>query len=278
MSNIYEDGKIYRLICIDGRYYYGSTTQKLNLRFNAHKQSGKTSPDTQVYKYINMIGWKNVEIELVEDFPCETKQELNAREDFYIKAAKDDELCLNFNRAYVSKAEKKENMKQYYEEHKEEIIESHKIYNKENKDKVDEYQANYRKENAEKRREYTRQYTEEHHEEVKAAKREHYQKNKERLLAENKQYVAENREKVSARKLAWAHRKREENAETIAEERAKKREARTKKSEARIEHDNTIVQCECGGSYQNYRKKRHDSSKLHMAYAATIIPLSEVVA
>lgn len=277
MSNIYELGKIYRLLAKDGHYYIGSTTQALNLRRNKHRNDSDLFPERKVYKYFNTVGWENVIIELVEAYPCETKQELNKREDHHLKLSLDNKLCLNCNRSSVPYEEKKENMKEYYEEHKEDIMDYQRFYGAINKDKVDEYQANYRKEHAEKRREYTRQYTEEHHEEVKATKREHYQKNKERLLAENKQYVAENREKVRARKLAWAHKKREENAETITEERAKKREAREKKSEARIEHDNTVVQCECGGSYQNYRKKRHDSSKHHMAYAATIIPPSEVI-
>ena len=41
---------------------------------------------------------------------------------------------------------------------------------------------------------------------------------------------------------------------------------RQKKQEERIEYDNTIITCECGGTYQNYRKKRHDLSKKHVNY------------
>lgn len=270
MSNIYTSGKIYRLICIDGHYYIGSTTQKLNLRFNAHKQSGKVSPETQVYKYINSVGWDKVEIELLEEYPCKTKKELSAREDYYIKAALDNTLCLNTIRSYTTKEEKLENMKEYYQEHKEEIMDYQRFYGTVNKEKVDEYQENYRKENAEKRREYTRKYNEEHPEWKKQYRKEYVEKNKEKVTEAHKKYVQENKEKVSARKLAWALRKREENADTIVEERAKKREARKQKSAARIEHDNTIVKCECGGSYQNYRKKRHDNSKTHLAYAAKL--------
>lgn len=267
---MYEHGKIYRLLAKDGHYYVGSTTQSLNLRRNKHKNDSNLFPERKAYKYFNTVGWENVTIELVEAYSCKTKKELNAREDFHIKAAKDDELCLNVNRAHVTKEEKLENMKEYYQEHKEEIMDYQRFYGAVNKEKVDEYQENYRKDNAEKRREYTRQYTEEHHEEVKAAKREYYKNNKEKIAEARKIYDKENREKIRNRQRAWEHRKREENAEAIAEERAKKREARKKKSEARVEHDNTIVKCECGGSYQNYRKKRHDSSKLHMVYIAKL--------
>jgi len=34
----------------------------------------------------------------------------------------------------------------------------------------------------------------------------------------------------------------------------------------RIKHDRTIIQCICGGSYQNYQKKRHEENKKHMAF------------
>ena len=38
----------------------------------------------KLYEYINDIGWDNVTIELIEEYPCETKKELNTREKYYI--------------------------------------------------------------------------------------------------------------------------------------------------------------------------------------------------
>ena len=55
MSNKYNNGKIYKLVCEDGCYYIGSTIQKLNLRFNSHKKSSKKVP-CRVYDHINTMG------------------------------------------------------------------------------------------------------------------------------------------------------------------------------------------------------------------------------
>ena len=49
----------------------------------------------------------------------------------------------------------------------------------------------------------------------------------------------------------------------IAEEREKKKQINEQKKQDRINHDRTIIKCSCGGSYQNYQKKRHEESKKH---------------
>ena len=94
MSNKYNNGKIYKLVCEDGCYYIGSTIQKLNLRFNSHKKSSKKEV-CNVYDHINDIGWDKVQIELVENYSCNNKQELNKREQYYIDQSIDDLQCLN---------------------------------------------------------------------------------------------------------------------------------------------------------------------------------------
>ena len=60
---------------------------------------------------------------------------------------------------------------------------------------------------------------------------------------------------------------KEQNKEVNAKKSEEKRTIRQKKQEERIEYDNTIITCECGGTYQNYRKKRHDLSKKHVNYS-----------
>jgi predicted GIY-YIG superfamily endonuclease len=75
MSNIYNNGKIYKLVCEDGCYYIGSTIQKLNHKFNSHKKSSKKVV-CRVYEHINIIGWDKVQIELVENYSCNNKQYL----------------------------------------------------------------------------------------------------------------------------------------------------------------------------------------------------------
>lgn len=243
--NKYQNGKIYRLICENGHYYYGSTIQKLYIRLNHHKCSSKT--DTRkVYSYINKIGWDKVKIELIENYPCNSKTELNEREEYYINQSKSDELCLNTFSAYLSEDKYKE--------------------------KMDAYHTLYRLDNAEKRREYTRQYTAEHYEQVKEAKKKYNQENKEKIAEYWREYRSkqENKEKLRLIRQKSAQKAKELNAETIAKEREEKKKQREEKAKARLAYENTIVQCACGGTYQNYRKKRHDENKKHQAYLLSL--------
>jgi hypothetical protein len=267
MINIYDNGKIYKLLCDDGHYYIGSTTQKLNHRFNNHKTSSKTGT-SKAYTYINSVGWDKVKIELIEDFPCTVKSELNEREEYYISKSKSDELCLNINSALLTPEKRKENVKNYYEANKEDIIESHREYNEKNREKVDSYQAQYRLDNAEKRREYTRQYTKDNQEQVKESKKRYNEENKEKNAAYWREYnnKEENKEKVRKIKQKSALKIKEENAEKKAKEKEERQKAREEQKQARISYDKTIVQCPCGGSYQNYQKKRHEESKKHHNY------------
>ncbi len=266
----YENGKIYRILCPDGQYYIGSTTSTLEQRLRQHKMQGKQNPNRKVYKTIHEQGWDSIEIELLEDFPCTTKNELTAREDIFIKQAKEnDPMCLNVIRSHVTQEEKKELLKQYYEAHKEEIKEQHKEYYADPvvKEKTDQYQADYRKRNAEKRRAYSKQYAQDHLEEVKQARKEYYQTKKEELIAKNKAYVEANKEIVQERKRRWTQAYKEKNAEAIQAEQAQRKQARQAKTQDAKQQRETPVLCECGGTYQPYRKSRHDASKKHQLYA-----------
>lgn len=267
MANKYDNGKIYKLICDDGYYYIGSTIQKLNLRFNHHKGSAKTGT-SRVYTYINNIGWDKIKIELVENYPCSIKSELNKREEYYINLSKNDELCLNFNKAYVSDEERKENMKKYYEANKDVIMEYHRKYNEENKETINKKRAEYRKENAKILAEKQRQYALNNIEQIKESKKKYNEENKEKLAEYWKEYAKkeENKERIKENKRRSAQKIKEENKEKNAEEREKKKQINEQKKQDRINHDRTIIKCSCGGSYQNYQKKRHEESKKHQKY------------
>lgn len=271
MTNIYDNGKIYKLICDDDHYYIGSTTQKLNHRFNNHKTSAKTGT-SKAYTYINSIGWDKVKIELVEDFPCTIKSELNTREEYYISKSKSDQLCLNINSALLTPEKRKENKKNHYEANKEAIIESHREYNEKNREKVDAYHAQYRLDNAEKRREYSRQYVLEHPEQVKETTKKYNEENKEKINAYWREYnnKEENKEKVRKIKQKSAQKIKEQNSDKIAEEKEEMKKTREEKKQARIAHDRTIIKCTCGGSYQNYQKKRHEENKKHIKFITEI--------
>ena len=94
MPNNYELSKIYRIVCQNDFYYIGSTTQSLDARLKTHKNSSH-SKLTDLHIHINTIGWDDVSIELVEEYPCKSKKELYAREQYYVAQSKHDKLCLN---------------------------------------------------------------------------------------------------------------------------------------------------------------------------------------
>jgi hypothetical protein len=119
----YKNGKIYKLQCDDGYYYFGSSVTTLTKRLYHHKYKSKHQNKCHVYQHINTIGWHRVRIVLVEDYSCENKQQLIRKEDEYIRLHKDNPLCLNMICAFRTPEQHAEQKKQRYEQNKEEILE-----------------------------------------------------------------------------------------------------------------------------------------------------------
>ena len=82
----YQLGKIYKLT--NGTLnYYGSTTNELNQRLAEHKSRYKRENWKEIlYKDGNIVS-----IELMENYPCDTKIELLKREKWYIE----NNECIN---------------------------------------------------------------------------------------------------------------------------------------------------------------------------------------
>ena len=82
----YQNGKIYKLVNdVDNDIYVGSTTTSLSMRKSKHVNSAKTRSDRCVYEHLNEIGWDNVKIILIENFPCDSREELVARERYWFE-------------------------------------------------------------------------------------------------------------------------------------------------------------------------------------------------
>jgi len=115
--NKYQNGKIYKLVHDDKVIYVGSTISKLNKRFVEHKGKSKRNPDRKIYKFISNVGWNNVNIELIENFNCNNKKELELRERYYIELLKPD---LNHN---IPTRTTKEYHEEYYQNNKQTLTE-----------------------------------------------------------------------------------------------------------------------------------------------------------
>jgi hypothetical protein len=99
---MYSQGKIYKLYTKEGdECYIGSTIQPLWRRLQVHKYPTNRCRSRELFEK-----YKCIEIELLEEYPCNTRYELEAREKEYIKKT---DNCINNNKEnYVNCSEEVE--------------------------------------------------------------------------------------------------------------------------------------------------------------------------
>lgn len=210
----YENSKIYKLVCDDGHYYYGSTMQTMKDRLQNHKGSSKTMT-SRLYTHIQEIGWDKVRIECVEEVSCKNRKELRIIENKYITEHRNDKLCLNTLRSYTPEDEKKvmekerqtrnkehrkEVVHRYYEDHKDEILERGKQYYEENKQHLQTKHKEYLEKNKEQVNLQRKKFYEENKERLCREKREKRQQNAEESRQRMKEYREQNRERINQQK------------------------------------------------------------------------------
>ena len=143
--NRYENGKIYKITDVGyNKCYIGSTCESLSKRMERHRKQykeyikGRMKKKTTAIDIFNELGIENCTIELIENYPCQSKEELFKREGGHIKATE----CVNRQIAGRTQQEWKldnpEQAREYYErgkararayyhKHKEEIIEKRRL-------------------------------------------------------------------------------------------------------------------------------------------------------
>ena len=145
MTN-YSNGKIYKIENnIDDMVYIGSTTKTyLSQRMVEHRSCYKSwkagkSKKVMVYEMFEKHGIQNCFIVLLELVDCEIKDEILAREAFYIKTL----VCVN---KIIPLRTKKE----YYVDNKEKMNDSNKQYRIDNKEKIKDLKKEYYNDNRDK--------------------------------------------------------------------------------------------------------------------------------
>ena len=124
--NSYQNGKIYIIELIPFLPYIGSTVQKLEYRYRKHKHNNNDTSSKCLFEAGNPV------ISLLEEYPSDTKRELDKREQYWI----DQIECINKFRAYVTREEYIEEMKQYYQKNKEQLLETQKQRYEQNKEQI----------------------------------------------------------------------------------------------------------------------------------------------
>lgn len=161
----YRNGKIYRLVCNNsGQQYIGSTTRSLSKRKNDHKTKYNAWIQGKCHfiTAFKIIESGNYDIVLIEDFPCDSKEQLHSRERYWIETMD----CVNKNipcrpnqewrEANAEKIKKQrqeyaktnfdkeaERKKEHYQSNKEQYLERVKKWNEDNKDHRREYMREY---------------------------------------------------------------------------------------------------------------------------------------
>jgi hypothetical protein len=185
MSN-YQNAKIYKIKSLHSDdEYIGSTCNSLARRITGHRDAFnkfKKGEGNYCSSYhLFEIGGEY--IELIETFPCNTKQELLNKEGEYVKASLNNVNKLIPGRTYQEWYEANKHIlsakrKLYRQTHKEQIKIKDKAYREVNAEKLKNYQDIYTEAHREEKREYDRKRREEKRDYINQKQRENYLKRK----------------------------------------------------------------------------------------------------
>ena len=143
----YSKGKIYKIECNEtGEVYYGSTVQALCDRMSGHRTHYRRWIEGKVNKCqsYDIIERGNYSYSLVEDCPCERKEQLIAREKFYIKNNECVNKCIpGRTREEILEYDKKRSneFRKNNPEKRKEVLRNYYVRNK---DKINEKGKKYR--------------------------------------------------------------------------------------------------------------------------------------
>ena len=183
----YQKAKIYKLWSpLQNLVYYGSTTQLLCQRLANHKKNHKIyTKDNTKTSYMTsykILEYEDYKIELVEDYPCNNRQQLLKKESEYIKANECVNKCIPGRTQHEWYVDNIEKIKQYNIDNAEKIKNASKQYKLINAEKLKIQVKTYYENNKEKinkqRKIYNEIYREKNKEKMKEYKKQYYQKHK----------------------------------------------------------------------------------------------------
>ena len=250
----YSQGKIYIIKSSKtDDVYIGSTVQTLRERFTKHKSGYKRwlEKKSKYMSSFEIIKHDDAYIELIENYPCETIEELRIREGDIMK---EYENCVN-------KLVAGRTHKQFLEEQKEHIKEQRKEYRDQHKEHIKEYNKEYRQQNKEHINEREKQYRQQNKEHINERTKQYRQQNKEHIKEREKQYRERPyvKEKKKERDKQYRDQHKEQRKEYDKEYREKNKD--------KIKENRKIkILCECGTEHTKIHLKRHGRSLKHQNY------------
>ena len=139
--NVYKNAVVYKIVNNrDDKIYVGSTCMSLYDRMYKHLSDSKRREKMRnVYDHLNSIGWDNVWGEILEHYPCNSREDLRIRERYWF-----DELHpeLNTRKPFTTKKEKQENMnklkREFWYKHRDVLLEKKRIYAQANREHINQ--------------------------------------------------------------------------------------------------------------------------------------------
>lgn len=177
----YSKTIMYKIVCKDlsiTDVYIGHTTDFIKRKHN-HKAScnneNSKSYHYKLYQFIRDNGnWNNFDMIEIEKYPCNDGNEAGSRERYWY-----EELNATLNKCIPCR-----NMKQYYQDNKDKIIDNQKGYYQNNREKIIDQKKEYYENNKDKFKNYQKDYYKDNKENYKI----YYRCNKDKLIDYQKQY------------------------------------------------------------------------------------------
>ena len=197
----YQLGKIYKIVSDQTEnVYIGSTCEPtLARRMTGHRKDYKQYINTGK-KYITsyeLLKYDDSQIILIENWPCDNKDELHKRERYWI-----DQYNNHVNKIIPTRTGKeykkdnetriKEIKKEYYESNKYDILKQCKEYKQSHKAKIKEREKRYREANKD---------------DISKRIKDHYENNKTSILKRHKEYKQLNKEKINKQRKQYRRNK-----------------------------------------------------------------------
>jgi hypothetical protein len=174
----YARGKVYKITSGDLTYIGSTTENTLARRLSTHVKDYKRWKDGKRGNITSfqVLELGNYEITLLELCPCQSRDELTARERHWIETLQCVNRCLSGR-----------TRKEYKEEHKEIINEWMKQYQEDNKEQIKEQRKNFRETHKEQIKEQSKIYFEANRDKINERGKAYYQANKEKISKANKE-------------------------------------------------------------------------------------------
>ena len=231
----YENGKIYKLVNnVDDKIYVGSTCTTLVKRKYGHIYEIKINRNNcPVYVHLRTVGYENVEIILIEKYPCVDKMELHKRERYWI-----DYLNPELNFVIPTR--------------------TYKEWRKDNAEIIKEKKKKYRKDNAEIIKEKNKKYYERNKEFINEHRKDYYELNKDEINRKRREYYMSLVHKCTCASMSHEEKKLKKKVQD-ANYRIKNKEVIKEKTKIKIQCPN----CEKLITNANLRRHLCTSAFMH---------------